>query len=430
MKSILFIHGWSEDSHCFENIKSHIILDRYENYQINFADFITLDDTITFQDLVSAMHRAWIKHGLPLDGKQVDVITHSTGALVLRAWLQRFFPHGGSPIFRVIMLAPPNFGSHLAHKGTAFYGRFYKGLNKSHPFEVGENLLEDLELGSEFIRNLAEFDCFSLNTSFHANDILLTILIGGNGYDGFAAIANIPCSDGVVPLPAAQLEPTKLIISYSNDKPKLEVVNSTSKVAYKIIPKLNHSTILTGEGLRSFHKIISDALTVEPSDFLNYRAKLDRENAAFARLPEVAAYQQTLINVKNQFNQSVDEYFIAFAGEYGRFRSNLNHFHDDFVKSVHCNGVNPGVRYFTCDTAILNGYNLKIDISITAMPCLDQKFITAGYWAHDVTNNKALITTKSNLKELFKPFSMLIVEWNIEREYKENLFNIHTNIST
>ena len=425
-KIILFIHGWSEDSYCFKAIRQILDPLSRKNYLISLADFVTLDDTITFIDLVGAMQQAWLKNKLPLTGKNIDVITHSTGGVVLRAWLRQYYPNGNSPVNHVVMLAPPNFGSHLAHKGTAFYGRLYKGLNLSRPFEVGENLLKDLEIGSKFLRDLADFDCFGKTTSFQDNDIMLTILVGASGYDGFAAIANVNCSDGVVPIESASLGPQRLRISYDNyDMPSTELCSAKTRYGFKIIPSLNHSTILTGGNFRRFPKILIDAINVSTSDFPKYCDRLQCENIALSLLPEQRPYQKTLVNVQNQFFESVEDYFIAFATEQTHFAANMNHFHDDFVKSVHCNSENRSIRCLTLDTMALKKIKTKIDISISAVPSLNKKNSIVGYRAHDVANNKALVVTTKELSSLVKPYSFLFLDWVIIREFKESIFRFH-----
>ena len=206
MRKLVCIHGWSDSSHSFEDLLRHVQHIAPENhYVIKLADFISLDDSVTFDDLIDAMQQAWQQHNLDQTGKYIDIITHSTGGLILRGWLQRYYPAGNSPIAHVLMLAPPNFGSHLAHKGRAFFGRLFKGFGVDHPFEVGEQLLRDLEMASPYTWQLAMQDCFGAHSPFHADDIMLTFGIGGCGYHGVAAAANLPGSDGVVPLGACLL---------------------------------------------------------------------------------------------------------------------------------------------------------------------------------------------------------------------------------
>ena len=160
-KIILFIHGWSEHGDVFHKLMHEITKDYgHKYYMVDIAEFISMDDTVSFFDLVEAMQDVWLRKNLPTSAKKVDVITHSSGALILRSWLQKYYPNGGSPIEHVVMLAPPNFGSHLAHQGRSLLGRFIKGNNLHHPFEVGQELLFSLELGSDYTWQLALDDCF------------------------------------------------------------------------------------------------------------------------------------------------------------------------------------------------------------------------------------------------------------------------------
>ena len=49
------------------------------------------------------------------------------GALVVRDWMTHHYRPETVPFKRHLMLAPANFGSQLAHKGRAWYGRVFKG---------------------------------------------------------------------------------------------------------------------------------------------------------------------------------------------------------------------------------------------------------------------------------------------------------------
>ncbi|MBT4885052.1 MAG: alpha/beta hydrolase, partial [Legionellales bacterium] len=193
MNYLVCIHGWNEDSTIFSRLIRSLSKEQYTHTHVmGMADFVSLDDNVTFDDLVVAMEHAWHTYGLPTSAKRVDIITHSTGALVFRAWHNRYYAGKDSPISHLLMLAPPNFGSHLAHKGRAFIGRVLKGLGHNRPFEVGANLLKGLELASSFTWDLAMKDCFSEHAPFNRQNILTTILIGSTGYEGIAAAANEP----------------------------------------------------------------------------------------------------------------------------------------------------------------------------------------------------------------------------------------------
>ena len=93
------------------------------------------------------------------DDAPFDVMVHSTGMLVLRAWLTR---RGAAErrlarVKHVIALAPATFGSPLAHKGRSFLGALVKGRKAFGPdfLEAGDQVLDALELGGRFTWQLA-----------------------------------------------------------------------------------------------------------------------------------------------------------------------------------------------------------------------------------------------------------------------------------
>ena len=108
---------------------------------------------------LQAMKVAWCDKGLPRDRRSVDMVVHSTGALIARNWMTTFFKPDMNPVWNLVMLAPANFGSPLAHKGRSLIGRGAKGEGWS--MQVGQHLLRDLEIASRFSWELAMRDRFA-----------------------------------------------------------------------------------------------------------------------------------------------------------------------------------------------------------------------------------------------------------------------------
>ncbi|WP_244226472.1 esterase/lipase family protein, partial [Pseudomonas aeruginosa] len=154
-RSIVIVHGWSDDSKSFRRLAEQ--LEAWFGSaptQIRLADWISLQDDVTYADLAAALDRAWTAQGLSRAPRTVDVVVHSTGALVLRDWLTRHFDPASAPVKRFLMLAPANFGSPLAHKGRSFIGRVLKGWNR-FVGQTGTQVLKGLELGSPYSWQLA-----------------------------------------------------------------------------------------------------------------------------------------------------------------------------------------------------------------------------------------------------------------------------------
>ena len=123
-RPIVILHGWSDMSTSFEPLAKLLRakLNGREISIIHLADYISMEDEVRFDDIVSAMAMAWKKNDFPTSAGSVDAIVHSTGGLVIRDWLQRNYEPDDVPIKHLVMLAPAYFGSPLAHKGRSFLG--------------------------------------------------------------------------------------------------------------------------------------------------------------------------------------------------------------------------------------------------------------------------------------------------------------------
>jgi pimeloyl-ACP methyl ester carboxylesterase len=136
---IIIIHGWSDNSDSFRDLRNHLLNENIQNkiLDIRLGDYVSLHDEITLPDIANALNKAMIRLNIPQDPRSIDFIVHSTGSLVVRQWMTQFFSSDTNPIRRLIMLAPANFGSPLAHKGRSFIGRAIKGFKLDHLFETG-----------------------------------------------------------------------------------------------------------------------------------------------------------------------------------------------------------------------------------------------------------------------------------------------------
>ena len=104
-KPLVILHGWSDHADSFIPLRTQLaqLLD-LPIHTIILANYISLDDQVTFHDLASAMHQAWIDLKLPLSAQSVDMIVHSTGALICRHWLSQYFNANQTPIDHLLML--------------------------------------------------------------------------------------------------------------------------------------------------------------------------------------------------------------------------------------------------------------------------------------------------------------------------------------
>ena len=245
-RPLVILHGWSDSSESFHNLANWFRdnTDRTVE-EISLADWLSLNDEITYRDLAVGMEREWKKKGLPTSKRSADIIIHSTGALVVREWMTEFYEADSNPVFHLLMLAPANFGSPLAHKGRGFLGRILKGSGTG--FQTGTQLLKGLELGSSYTWNLADRDLFTGRTYWYGkNRVMATVLVGDTGYSGVSAAANEEGGDGTVRASTANLNATRLDLDFTGRTVRVTDVTHTPKqhqAGFAILKGLNHGTI-------------------------------------------------------------------------------------------------------------------------------------------------------------------------------------------
>ncbi|SDS43453.1 Alpha/beta hydrolase family protein [Halopseudomonas litoralis] len=176
---LVIVHGWSDTHRSFTRLGKYLAAEGIipDVRHVRLGDYVSLDDDITFDDLIHALNRAWKSEQLPTDPRSVDVIVHSTGALVVRYWMTTFFTPSTNPLKRLLMLAPANFGSPLAHKGRSFVGRVVKGFKSDRRFHTGTHILKGLELDSPFSWQLALRDRFADEPWYGPGRVLCTVLV-------------------------------------------------------------------------------------------------------------------------------------------------------------------------------------------------------------------------------------------------------------
>ncbi|SRR6266498_1732038 len=225
---LLIVHGYSDGSTSFTGLRD-FFKERagYKTTDIYFIDYTSMDDETTYRDLADKLDTDYRNH---FGTERIDVVCHSTGALVVRAWLvlhnERARLRLGNdgdlppcPIERLICFAPANFGSDLALLGQSFLSKFRTTFFNSHShaedsFETGKALLQGLEPASPFQWELSMYDLHHKNTYFSSEQkderrCYPFILSAGSGYTGLQAKLikqrAKPGTDGTVRIPGTAL---------------------------------------------------------------------------------------------------------------------------------------------------------------------------------------------------------------------------------
>lgn len=434
---VVIIHGWSDHAGSFVALQNAVARRLgVAVATISLAEWLSLNDCVTYDDLVTRMDAVWTAYGLPRTPGSVDVIVHSTGALLIREWMVRYFPVAGtSPVKHLVMLAPANFGSPLAHKGTSFIGRIVKGWNSPRMFEVGAMLLKGLELASPHTWVLAEKDLFGPISYFGTGAILATVLVGNAGYSGIAAAANECGSDGTVRLSTANLNAVQIKVDLRDpgNPTMTDPVQTNGLIGFRVFDGLNHAT-MTDPTQPAVEDAIIAALQIDDAGFNGYCTQLDGLTQTVMNRRESQddryywGYQNTVFLVKDQFGAHVADYFLEFYGPAAdTFWEQL--FHEKVIETVHAYSGDSGYRSLLIDTKRLRAAQAQapdgiLQFSLTASPDISDNEV--GYASFRDEDIGAISIPAAQLQLLFQPNRTVFIEVTILRKQKDHIFQLGT----
>ncbi|MEO5961492.1 MAG: alpha/beta hydrolase [Opitutaceae bacterium] len=440
-RPIVIVHGWSDKSSSFTALKNFVAsLGDGELYEINLADYVTLDDTVRFDDLVAGMDRAWTEAELPRKAHTVDVVTHSTGALVVRDWMTQHFAPEETPIKRLAMLAPANFGSPLAHKGRSFFGRIIKGFDGERLFETGTQILKGLELASPYSWQLALRDRFSNRNYYGPGRVLCTVLVGNTGYDGIKGAANEEGSDGTVRISTANMNCDLVEADFATDpqKPVFKIFASTGRTAMRILERDNHSTAAFKDGGPNDpagRELLRQALTVTDDGFEAWCDACEADNQTIPTDDDhrgdeyFNGYLNLVTHLQDDAGVGVTDYFMEFYAE--DEDDNVDRlaglFHRDVIRTVHAYGDNKAYRSFLIDCTTLHrdigDLDEHLKISLTAVPEFGRDRVV-GYRTFSDDDIGGIKIDRAKLERIFRPHRTVLVDLKIHRERSPRVFTI------
>lgn len=437
---LVIIHGWSDTGRSFAHLGRRLVEEGIAPgvRHVRLGEYISLDDDVTFDDLADALQKAWRDEALPTRRRSVDVIVHSTGALVVRHWMTRYQRPAANPIRRFLMLAPANFGSPLAHKGRSFIGRVVKGFKSDKPFQTGTHILRGLELASPFAWALAMRDRFGGERWYGPGRILATALVGTAGYGGISAAANEPGSDGTVRVSTANLNPGLVSFDFATDpqNPRLSFTDPDGPTAFARIDDENHSTIAFKDGgPRSDLTLhyIRRALEVTDAKFEAFCTELELQNEASrgagAAEESTQAYQDTVVRVTDDHGVSVRDYFLEVFGkseDESRVDDRLtSRIQEDVVTTVHANDENASYRSLLLNTTellrIVAEAGRPVFVSLTAMPDL-RTTKSVGYSTIGYDDVGSIKLTPARLAKFIQPDRTVLVDLRLHRYQEDAVF--------
>ena len=395
-RQVAILHGWSDNSNSFVPLSKFLKKHGYQTVPIFLGDYISLRDDVNIDDIAKRMEeivRAKMERPITARdhlGKEFDLIVHSTGGLVARRWIASNYLDRPCPVKNLLMLAPANFGSKLAHIGRSMLGRIAKGWRTG--FETGEEMLYALELGSRFQWELAEADLLiepgslSGTTQFYGSGhVRPFVIVGSHPYPGLAEkITNENGSDGTVRVAAANLNTQGITIDFSGAPEHLlspkripweKRGGDSNEFPLAVLPDRTHGSIIDPDkpGLgrnQDTHdrlgQLIVQALSVNTAvqyakvrnDWSTVTAEI-RGLAGFAPAAQANRnrffrksgtpadyfheYYQVNVRVEDEFGEPIPDYFLSFMPKQKQHWYSLKksfdkpgaYFHKEVLESVH-----------------------------------------------------------------------------------------------
>lgn len=346
-RRVLLLHGYSASGSAFGAWRRALVQAGWPADRLVTLSYETLTNEVSVRDIAEGFDKLLRQRVELADGEPFDVIVHSTGMLVLRAWLTR---RGTSADRRarlrhLVALAPATFGSPLAHKGRSFLGALVKGRKALGPdfLEAGDLVLDALELGSRFGWELAHADLFGTETFY--GDTQRTpyafVFCGTRGYRGLGALANTPGTDGTVRWAGCSLDSRKLVLDLTDDcadDARVRVAGWTPHdVPMHPVAGVDHGTILSAPP-PSLVELVVRALRVRSgAEYAAWRrAAAEETRAARAAL---VPWQQFVARAVDERGDPVRDWNLQLALSDGRTLT-------PFTQDVHVYRGDPSLRTF------------------------------------------------------------------------------------
>jgi hypothetical protein len=425
---LLIVHGYSDGSTSFTALGDFLVEQGvYAERDVYYLDYSSMDDEATFHDFADKLDT---DHRQRLGGQRMDVVCHSTGSLVVRAWLalhaERNRRRGldeDCPVDRLLCFAPANFGSDLAGLGQSFLGKFRTTFFNSHSrkedfLESGKVVLRGLEPASPFQWEL------SFNYDLHGNASYFSekrresqrcypfVFAAGEAYSGVEAKLvkqrAMPGTDGTVRIAGTSLNTRGCSLDFRAAGPTLIWWQDTKfeRIPFAVFAGFNHGSIINpaapgfmgpdGPGTVALAILKGKRSTTLDEYRQIGRTFDDVSDKNYARMPaeRQTRYQQFFFRVRDDVDHLVDDYFIDF---YVLGKDNKPHealtlqFDEDFESQVTTHSTTKSHRVIMMNCSklgefhqALKGEGAKLILEVTGVSALpDVRYMKSTFIAYD-----------------------------------------------
>ncbi|MFC5408785.1 esterase/lipase family protein [Larkinella bovis] len=439
---IVLIHGYSDVPESFKRWETILTRHGLDVSNVHICGYRSLTNEVTIKDIAEGFDRALrLRAGLSAD-EPFDAIVHSTGMLVIRAWLTTYAKQDKRKqrLKRLIALAPASFGSPLAHKGRSWLGAIFKGNRELGPdfMDAGDLILDGLELASRYTWDLAHQDLLSRKV-FYGPDPdtpYVFTFCGADNYGGLQGLVTNPKgTDGTVRWAGCSLNTRKITLNLTVDEDQDTTTQRVhfgdwqtdhrSNLSIPFIPvaDLNHGSIIE-EPTDELVELVVKALKVSTGEeYAEWnRAAIEQTRTT---LRKMTPWQQFLVRAVDERDDAITDYHVTFKAGYEKNPRDLKPIEVD----VHTYSGDKSLRSFH--------FNLK-DLDLEKLVRLRIEIIASSgtdlvrYYGHiDAPEDKneresatqkwtAVFDMDELLKnrdvKLFEPFTTSLIELRLNRE--------------
>jgi hypothetical protein len=339
---LLFVHGWSVTNTDTYGELPEALKDQapvgldLEIEHLYLSEYISFHDEVRVSDIAKAFESA--RKDVLGENTEFSCITHSTGAPVIRAWIERYFGAdklSDLPLKHLVMLAPANHGSSLAQLGKERVGRIKSWFSGVEP---GQGVLNWLEFGSN---EQLDLNLPWLSYNCVANNFFPVVLTGESidekFYDFLNSYLDEKGSDGVVRVAAANMnyrsvrlkqntESDQFTVHTHNDQQEVypleidgAVQDPPHRYAMEVIPKASHSgkkmgimLSVTEENANDKPVISSILASLAVTDKAGYTALTESMAERTAKTQTGHTYTMVVIRVVDNEGNEIHDYDLLF----------------------------------------------------------------------------------------------------------------------
>ena len=336
---VVLIHGYSDVPQSFYRWEEALSELGHKRSDVHICGYRSLTNEVTIKDIAEGFDRALrVRAGLQ-EEEPFDAIVHSTGMLVIRAWLTTYAKQEKRKrrLKRLIALAPASFGSPLAHKGRSWLGAIFKGNRALGPdfMDAGDLVLDSLELASRYTWDLAHRDLLSDEVFYGADEdtpYVFTFCGAGN-YRGLQGLVTNPeGTDGTVRWAGCSLNTRKITLNLTTDEADTTINRldfgkwhkdrrSNLQIPFVPIAGLNHGSIIE-EPSQELIDLVSSALEVSNQDDYQKWNELAIQKTA-QTLSGMTPWQQFIVRAVDERKDPITDYYVRLHAGYQEDPANL-----------------------------------------------------------------------------------------------------------